>query len=757
MAMRLSGGSKNEERVSRADSFELFSFERTANTREVGVVETRAKSRFLELTALSGGLVALFTLGAVTASAQVVGGNAKPGGDQTYTMSVTTKLVIEAVNVKDKAGKSITGLTAKDFTVTEDGVPQTVRFAEYQELPTAPDVPVAKTAAKENVTVYNRLAVTQITPETPGSVKYKDKRLIAMYFDLTAMPPGDKLRALQAAEKFIRTQMTSADLVSLMRYGGASVDVLQDFTADHDKLLSIIETLIVGENQQAEDTTNDAASGDTGAAFGQDNGEFNLFNTDRQLSALQTAAKMLGRLSEKKVLIYFASGLTLHGVDNQAQLHATVDDAIRSGVSFWPIDARGLVAGAPLGDATQGSPGNAGMYSGTAAMAVTTRMQQSQDTLFALAGDTGGKALLDYNDLTLGIVHAQQNITSYYIVGYYTTNPAMDGRFRKIKITVNNPELSANLDYRLGYYAGKVFAKFTDADKERQLEDALMLGDPVTELTIAMEINYFQLNRAEYFVPVVVKIPGRELALAKKGGAQHTLIDFLLEVKDDLGNQSTVQNMRDNVNIKLTDATAAELTKRPIEYDTGFTLLPGKYTIKFLARDDETGRIGTFQTSFVIPNLNKELKKVPISSVVLSGQRVDMKDAIYNAAKAKEQVKDNAANPLVLNGQKLIPSVTRVFSKSRDLFVYLQAYEQGATTVQPLMAFVSFYQGKTKVFETQPMEVASGMTNSLKTMPLRFDVGLSQLPEGEYDCQVTVLDPTDAKGTFWQARVVVVP
>jgi hypothetical protein len=121
-----------------------------------------------------------------------------------------------------------------------------------------------------------------------------------------------------------------------------------------------------------------------------------------------------------------------------------------------------------------------------------------------------------------------------------------------------------------------------------------MLGDPVTELTIAMEINYFQLNRAEYFVPVVVKIPGRELALAKKGGAQHTLIDFLLEVKDDLGNNATVQNMCDNVNIKLSDATAIELAKRPVEYDTGFTLLPGKYTIKFLARDDETGRIGTF-------------------------------------------------------------------------------------------------------------------------------------------------------------------
>jgi VWFA-related protein len=706
-------------------------------------------------------LALLFVTVSVRASsAQVVGQNTKQGAEQTYTLSVGTKLVIEAVNVKDKQGKTIPGLTAKDFTITEDGVVQKVSFCDYQSLPTVPDAPVTKSAAKENITVYNRLVPSQIAAEKPGEQKYKDRRLISMYFDLTNMPPGDKLRALEAAQKFIRTQMTSADLVSLMRYGGSSVDVLQDFTADHDRLLSILETLIVGENQQSEDIADDAGSADTGAAFGQDNGEFNLFNTDRQLAALQTAAKMLGRLSEKKVLVYFASGIQLHGVDNQAQLHATIDDAIRSGVSFWPVDARGLVAQAPLGDATQGSPGNAGMYTGAAALAQTTRFQQSQDTLYALAGDTGGKALLDYNDLTRGIVQAQQNVTSYYILGYYTSNAALDGRFRRIKITLNadNPAFKeANLEYRQGYYAGKVFGKFTVADKERQLEDALMLGDPVTELTIAMEINYFQLNRAEYFVPVVVKIPGRELALAKKGGAQHTLIDFLLEVKDDLGNSMTVQNMRDNVNIKLTDTTAAELSRRPIEYDTGFTLLPGKYTIKFLARDDETGRIGTFQTSFTIPNLNKETKRMPLSSVVLSGQRIDVKDAIYNAEKAKEQARNNAANPLVLNGQKLIPSVTRVFSKSRDLYVYLQAYEQGASAIEPLIAFVSFYQGQTKVFETQPMEVASGMPNTIKTVPLRFDIGLNTLPPGEYDCQITVLDPTGAKSSFWQAPITLVP
>ena len=131
-----------------------------------------------------------------------------------------------------------------------------------------------------------------------------------------------------------------------------------------------------------------------------------------------------------------------------------------------------------------------------------------------------------------------------------------------------------------------------------------MLENPITEITIAMEVNYFQLNRAEYFVPVAVKIPGSELALARRGGASRTMIDFIGEVKDDYG--VTIQNVRDRLDIRLNDQTAAELARRPIQYETGFTLLPGKYVLKILARDSETGRIGTFLAPFTIPNLNRE-------------------------------------------------------------------------------------------------------------------------------------------------------
>jgi hypothetical protein len=389
------------------------------------------------------------------------------------------------------------------------------------------------------------------------------------------------------------------------------------------------------------------------------------------------------------------------------------------------------------------------MFTGQLAQNGLTSFQRSQDTLYSLAKDTGGHAMFDYNDLSLGIAQAAQSMTSYYMLGYYSTHPVNDGRFHKVRISLRSG--TGELAYRQGYFSDKEFAKFTAADKERQLEEALMLDNPVTDISIAMELNYFQLNSAEYFVPVAVKIPGSELALARRRGAPRTLIDFIGEVKDDYG--ITVQNVRDKLDIKLSDDTAAQLATRPLVYETGFTLLPGRYVIKLLARDEETGRIGTYQASFTVPNLNKELQRVPISTVVLSTQRVPLSDALYSV---KQKAAAEAANPLVHDGQKLVPSITRVFSRGRELYVFAQAYQRGSTTTQPLVAFVSFYRGEVKAFETAPMMVTEGLDAKTKAVPLRFSLPLESFATGRYDCQVTVIDPTAGKIAFWRAPIVIV-
>jgi hypothetical protein len=390
------------------------------------------------------------------------------------------------------------------------------------------------------------------------------------------------------------------------------------------------------------------------------------------------------------------------------------------------------------------------MFTGATAGTILSSFQQSQDTLFALASNTGGKATLDYNDLSLGIVNAQKGLSSYYILGYYTTNTAKDGRFRRIEIKLAAGR-SARLEYRKGYYAEKEFSKFTAADKERQLEEALMLEDPITDLTIAMEVNYFKLNSAEYFVPVMIKIPGSELLMAKETGSDRTVIDFIGEVRDEYG--TVYSNLRDKVSFKFKGETADTLLRSPIEFDCGFTLLPGKYIIKVLARNAETGRIGTYQTEFAVPNLMKETQRVPISSVVLSSQRVDLRRALFTAGKDKDQ----ETNPLVKDGIKLIPSVTRVFNRKNDMLVYLQAYENSEALMEPLVAHITFFRGRTKAFETAALAVTEGMNPKSKAVPMQFRVNLEEIPPGEYNCQVSILDPAREKAAFWQAPIMLLP
>jgi len=669
------------------------------------------------------------------------------------TFRSVTRLVVQTVSVKDKDGHVVEGLKPADFTVTEDGVPQTVSFAEFERLPepsatpAAPDVPPPApppTAAPPKAAVAST-TTTQISTSAPGQIRYASRRLLVLYFDMTSMGPNDLLRAFSGARKFVTTQMTPADVVAVMTFQGAAVRANIDFTGDKDDLLNVIDTLAAGTDASG----NGLSTAIDGSTFGQDDPEFQLFNTDRQLSALQSAVEMLRPLPEQKVLLYFASGLQLSGVGNQAQLRATTNAALRANVEIFPVDARGLVASAPLGDATQASPGGMAMFSGQTAGTRVTALQQTQDTLFSIAKDTGGKAMFDNNDLSLGIVDAARSITSYYIVGFYSNHTALDGKFHRVKITVNSP-LAADVSYRQGYYADAEFSKSSDADKERQLQQALVLDNPVTDLTIETEINYFQLSHAEYYVPVSMKIPGSELTLARKGGAAHAVIDFIGEVRDDLG--GTQQNVRDKVDVKLNDQTAAQLDHRPIQYLTGFTLLPGTYTLKMLARDNETGHIGTYQKTFVIPNLDRETKRLPTSSVVLSSQRVAPGDALFSI----QNKQADAADPLIFDGQRLIPSVTRVFSQTRTLYVFLQAYEHGVAAIEPLAGFVSFYQGTSKVFETPVLAVTDGLDPKSKAVAVRFSVPLRTLAPGKYDVQVTVAKPGSDKVAFWRAPIVIV-
>ena len=651
-------------------------------------------------------------------------------------------LVVQTISVKDKNWQPVEGLTAKDFVVTEDGKPQEIAFVEFERLDDAPASTV--TVSAESPATGGVASVTQdtVTNPAPGDVRYRGRRLIVIYFDLYQMPFFDQMRMFDNADRYVSTKMTAADLVAIMMFDGRGVRMKQNFTDDRPALHQTIQDLMTA----ADERNSSGVEFDPGGAFGEDDDTFNIFATDRQLSALQTAVTDLGPLPEVKTLVYFGSGLSMNGTDNLAQMRATVNAAVRSNVTLNPIDARGLVASAPMGDATQASPGGIAMFNGVAAGARITRGQQSQDTLYALAKDTGGRAMFDNNDLALGIVQAAQAVKAYYILGYYTTNITKDGRYRHVTVGLA-PGRVGELSYRPGYYGDKDFSKFNTADKERQLADALKLEDPITDIPMAAAVNYFQINRAEYFVPISVRMPGSELTKATSSGATHVDIDMIGEIKDEHG--VTYRNVRDLVRVPVTkDVPTAN---RLIQYETGTTMLPGSYVIKLLARNNSTGAMGTLQASFTVPNLEREMTHVRISSVVLTNQRVAAADALFTV---KQKVAAEVANPLVDHGQKLIPAVGGVVRADRPLYVYLEAYERDAAAVRPLVAYVTFYSKDAKAFETAPAGVDTWDAKT-RTMPIRFTIPAGSIAAGSYDVQVTVLDPGDTRTAFWRTSVIV--
>jgi VWFA-related protein len=684
--------------------------------------------------------------------------------DEIPTFKSASNLVIVNCFVRDRSGNPVEGLKKEDFKLLEDGKPQSISVFEYQKLddpkpePARPALLVAAAKTAEAPKPAAPKTPAAITPSKPGQLRYRDRRLIVFLFDMSSMPPQDQTRAQKAALKFLNEQMTPSDVVSILTFSN-QLKVVQDFTGDKDLLTQDLRNFSIGQGSELSgeaDTATTDTGEDTQSAFTADETEFNIFNTDMKLSALETAAKMLGSLPERKALVYFSSGIGKTGVENESQLRSTVNAAVRANVAFYPIDARGLVALPPGGDASKANSRGMGVFNGGEQTHEKDRFVNQQETLSTLAQDTGGKALLDNNALEMGIAQAQQDIRSYYIIGYYSSNGALDGRYRKVTLAMAGTQRAGlKLDYRSGYFTAKDFTKFNSEDKERQLSEALMLGDPLTDLPLALEVDYFRLTPDKYFIPISVKIPGSEITVAKKGANETTELDFIGQIRDAKG--AIAANVRDGIKVKLTQDNIGQLAKKSLEYDTGFTLGPGKYSLKFLARENQTGKMGTFETQFTVPDLTAAQPGLPISSVVWSNQREPLNAAVGSASTQKKLL---AIHPLVMDGQKLVPSITRVFKRDQNMYVYFEVYDPAtdpAKKAESVAATLSFYRGKTKISESQPVRITETPKARPHMAPFEFQASLAKLNPGRYVCQVNVVDEVGRKFAFARAPVVIVP
>ena len=141
-----------------------------------------------------------------------------------------------------------------------------------------------------------------------------------------------------------------------------------------------------------------------------------------------------------------------------------------------------------------------------------------------------------------------------------------------------------------------------------------------------------------------------------------------------------------------------------------------------------------------------------MSSVVLSSQRMPLGDALFSERRTRRRT----STRWCYDGQKLFPSVTRVFSKSRDLYVFLQAYERGATGTQPLVAFVTLLSRRVKVFETAPHGGGRGLDDDRRRSPCGSTSPLGGVAPGRTTARSPCWIPPGTKADFWRAPIVVI-
>jgi VWFA-related protein len=677
-----------------------------------------------------------------------------------YTLKVNSDIVLTNVIVRDKkTGALIKDLKASDFTIYENGKQQKLVSFDYQNVNDA-----ALLADHGTVSGHASIADLLNNDFAANPKTLHDHRLMVFFFDLSSMQPEDVDRAVDSAVDFVNHKMQPADLVALVSLDtGLSMD--QDFTADKTALLRGLSKyggtegvgFTAGNTTGSTDSTADDAS-----SYAADDSEYASLNTDRELYAIESIAKAVERIDGRKSMLYLSGGLTRQGIENQASLRVATNEAVKANMAIYSIDSRGLQALPPLGDASTGSLRGTASYSGQAMQANLNSNFNSQEVLGTLAMDTGGKFFGDSNDFAPAFQQVQHDTEAYYILGFRSSDPARDGRFRHLTIKLNRSDSTAikdaKLEYRPGYYAAADFKHSSAEDREVALTEQMRSDLPATDVPLYLQALYFKLGDGTFYVPVSLIVPGSAIPFLKNGDKNKANLDIVGQVKNAQG--IIVGNVRETVKLNLTENE--NVRQRNIQYTTGFSLATGKYHLKFVVRENQTGQMGSFETDLNVPDFKKEKIPLKLSSVVLASQRVPNKDK-------------NPVNPLIRDGQEWVPNIPHVFRQDQHLYFLYEVYDPAHQKSTPapatpanltrrpslsgirVLTSIEFILGGVKVYETPLVEATAINSPTRGAVSFQFDVPLAPLKPGDYLCQVNVIDDAGASFAFPQLALRVTP
>ena len=352
------------------------------------------------------------------------------------SLTITSREVLLDLVVTDQQRRPVTGLTAADFTITEEKQPQILRHMEEHATLSAADVAKLKAAPPlppntftNFAPVANSNAYTVILLDalnTPLDAQMELRGQLISY--LKHMEPGTPIAIFQLDTQMRLVQGFSTDPKVLLA------------AADGKRNMPSLQKPVRGDHY------------------------YNVVSKNQILGeGMQSIGRYLAGFPGRKNLVWFTGSVpqwavgspTLEEVERRVgnpfkdsfnvfddQIAGLTDAMSLSRVAVYPIDARGLQT-LPQFDASRRHAGNTtGFYN---------RQAFGHLELDQVADATGGKAYYNTNGLKETLTEIVNNGSNYYTLAYSTTNQQWDGKFRHIRITVNRP--GVKLQYRPGYYA----------------------------------------------------------------------------------------------------------------------------------------------------------------------------------------------------------------------------------------------------------------------------------------------------------------
>jgi len=690
-----------------------------------------------------------FALLATTVTAQ------KPPAPENPRIVIRSNVqeVVLDVVVRHKNQSLVTNLKASDFKVTENGVPQTIRSFRF-----VGGNDTRATAATSSP------AGPQCTTAT-APVSSREPNFISIVFD--QMGASSRQNALEAATDFLNQGLqenTRAAIFSL----NLRVNVIHGFTSDRAALTSAVRLALNGTAAElasaSANVLNETDYTLTGSERGislnpgidvtrspdfstsaaptnplsesqqqlaalitNQRGMVDLISGMRTVDALQQIIRYESALPGRKTILYLSDGL-LEPPGRPDIVRQVISAANRGNVTFYCIDVRGLSLttsnGAGVGlmesAAATGRTQENVSHSPSAAMAQAQQFDVLDQTATAnvqlnmseLAKGTGGFAVFNTSDFEKNMARIMEEVRTHYEISYVPKSTLYDGKFRKIKVTVDQPRMTVHT--REGYFAlpelnGEALQPFETAALHI-LEDGSRQDFPFR----AAALRFRPIGEGYHFeMSFDMPIAGLTTGVDRNTHKARVHADFLALLRDASG--QVVAKVSREIDREVPADQLAQFRRGDAILAMPFDAPAGNYSIDAVAVDPEGNRASTSHLTLAVPSPGT----YSMSSLM-----------VVRGVQALDTPRD-PGNPLEFTGGKVTPSLTHSASASAGVLLYFVVYPDRNTSAKPRVAIEFLHDGKLIGISRPDV----GSPDELNSFPM---LQLAKLPAGNYEARVVV-------------------